>query len=112
MLPAGPRYRHNVDILDIPPLGSEPPGQQQPILTFENRQYDFNGLSDEIKELVRGLQVADAQIRLQEDTLVERAACEALLARAEDDWHRMSLDPLVLVPAAARPEVVRPSATA
>ena len=50
--------------------------------------------------------------RLQEDTLVERAACEALLARAEDDWHRMSLDPLVLVPAAARPEVVRPSATA
>ena len=69
MLPAGPRYRHNVDILDIPPLGSEPPGQQQPILTFENRQYDFNGLSDEIKELVRGLQVADAQIRLQEDTL-------------------------------------------
>mgnify|MGYP007086238998 CR=1 FL=1 len=49
-------------------MGSEPPGQQ-PILTFENRQYDFNGLSDEIKELVRGLQVADAQIRFQEDTL-------------------------------------------
>lgn len=52
----------------MPPLGSEPP-EPQPILTFENRQYDFNGLTDEIKELVHGLQVADAQIRLQEDNL-------------------------------------------
>ncbi len=57
-----------MDITDFPPLGSEPT-EQQPILTFENRQYDFNGLSDEIKELVHGLQVADAQIRFQEDTL-------------------------------------------
>jgi hypothetical protein len=57
-----------VEILDVPPLGSEPPGEQ-PILTFENRQYDFNTLSDEIKELVRGLQVADGQIQFQEDTL-------------------------------------------
>ncbi len=52
----------------MPPLGSEP-AEPQPILTFENRQYDFNGLSDEIKELVHGMQVADAQIRLQEDNL-------------------------------------------
>lgn len=52
----------------MPSLGSEPPAQQ-PILTFENKQYDFNGLPDEIKELVHGLQVADAQIRLQEDNL-------------------------------------------
>ena len=52
----------------MPPLGSEPP-EPQPILTFENRQYDFNTLSDEIKELVRGLQVADGQIQFQEDTL-------------------------------------------
>jgi hypothetical protein len=57
-----------VDILDIPSLGSEPP-EQRPILTFENRQYDFNGLSDELKELVHGLQVADAQIQLQQDNL-------------------------------------------
>jgi len=57
-----------VDILDMPPLGSEPP-EPQPILTFENRQYDFNGLPDEMKELVHGLQVADAQIQLQQDNL-------------------------------------------
>ncbi len=52
----------------MPPLGSGQP-EQQPILTFENRQYAFNELSDEIKELVHGLQVADAQIRLKEDNL-------------------------------------------
>lgn len=57
-----------MDILDVPPLGSEP-AEPQPILTFENKQYDFNGLPDNIKELVHGLQVADAQIRLQEDNL-------------------------------------------
>ena len=52
----------------MPSLGAEPP-EPQPILTFENRQYDFNGLSDEMKELVHGLQVADAQIQLQQDNL-------------------------------------------
>lgn len=57
-----------MDILDVPPLGSEPP-EPQPILTFENRQYDFNGLPEDVRELVHGLQVADAQIRLQEDNL-------------------------------------------
>ena len=57
-----------MDILDTASLGSEP-AEQRPILTFENRQYDFNGLSDEMKDLVHGLQVADAQIQLQEDNL-------------------------------------------
>lgn len=57
-----------MDILDVPPLGAEQP-EPQPVLTFENKQYDFNGLSEEIKELVHGLQVADAQIRLGEDNL-------------------------------------------
>lgn len=43
--------------------------------------------------------------RLAEGTAPDRAAFEALLARAEADWQRMSLDPLVLVPKAARPSV-------
>ena len=43
--------------------------------------------------------------RLAEGTLPERAACEALLARAEADWDRMRLDPLAFVPRAARPSV-------
>ena len=41
----------------------------EPILTFEGKQYDLNGLPDELKELVRGMQVADAQLRMHEDTL-------------------------------------------
>jgi hypothetical protein len=39
------------------------------VLTFEGKRYDLNGLPEEVKELVRGMQVADAQLRLHEDTL-------------------------------------------
>ena len=40
-----------------------------PVLTFEGKRYDLNSLPDELKELVRGMQVADAQLRMHEDTL-------------------------------------------
>ena len=43
--------------------------QQPPVLTFEGKRYDLNTLPDELKELVRGMQVADAQLRMHEDTL-------------------------------------------
>tara|TARA_Y100001968_G_C18718562_1_gene419065 strand:+ start:241 stop:462 length:222 start_codon:yes stop_codon:yes gene_type:complete len=42
---------------------------QKPILTFEGKKYDINSLSNEIKELIRGMQVSDAQLRFHEDTL-------------------------------------------
>ncbi|MCS5704936.1 MAG: DUF6447 family protein [Cyanobacteriota bacterium] len=42
---------------------------QAPVLTFEGKRYDLNSLPDELKELVRGMQVADAQLRMHEDTL-------------------------------------------
>jgi hypothetical protein len=42
---------------------------QQPLLTIEGKRYDLNTLPEELKELVRGMQVADAQLRLHEDTL-------------------------------------------
>jgi hypothetical protein len=42
---------------------------QPPVLTFEGKRYDLNSLPDEMKELVRGMQVADAQLRMHEDTL-------------------------------------------
>ena len=42
---------------------------QNPVLTFEGKRYDINSLSDELKELVRGMQVAEAQLRMYEDTL-------------------------------------------
>ena len=57
-----------------PPInapGFNPAGgaNQPPVLTFEGKRYDLNTLPDDIKELVRGMQVADAQLRLHEDTL-------------------------------------------
>ena len=48
---------------------TESDAQQPPVLTFEGKRYDLNTLPDDMKELVRGLQVADAQLRLHEDTL-------------------------------------------
>lgn len=43
--------------------------QTPPVLTFEGKRYDLNSLPDDIKELIRGMQVADAQLRMHEDTL-------------------------------------------
>ena len=40
-----------------------------PVPTFEGKRYDLNTLPDDLKELVRGMQVADAQLRMHEDTL-------------------------------------------
>ena len=39
------------------------------MLTFEGKRYDLNALPDDLKELIRGMQVADAQLRMHEDTL-------------------------------------------
>ena len=41
----------------------------EPVLTFEGKRYDLNALPEELKEMVRGMQVADAQLRMHEDTL-------------------------------------------
>ena len=41
-----------------------------PVLTFEGNRYDLNTLPDELKELVRGMQVADAQLRMHELSLI------------------------------------------
>ena len=40
-----------------------------PILTFEGKRYDMNSFPDEMKELVKGMQIADAQLRMYEQTL-------------------------------------------
>ncbi len=45
------------------------PSKPDPILTFEGKRYDLNALPDDLKELVRGMQIADAQLRMQQDTL-------------------------------------------
>mgnify|MGYP001246569175 CR=1 FL=1 len=43
--------------------------KQPPILNFGSKRYDLNSLPDELKELVKGMQVAEAQIRMHQDTL-------------------------------------------
>ena len=40
-----------------------------PILTFDGKKYFINELSKEIKESIKGLQVAETQLKMHEDTL-------------------------------------------
>jgi len=39
------------------------------VLTFEGKKYIMEDLSDEIKDVIKSLQVADAQLKMHEDTL-------------------------------------------
>ena len=40
-----------------------------PVLTFEGKKYLINELSGDIKESIKGLQIADTQLKMYEDTL-------------------------------------------
>ena len=40
-----------------------------PVLTFEGKMYFINDLSDDIKESIKGLQIAETQLKMHEDTL-------------------------------------------
>ena len=40
-----------------------------PVLTFEGKKYLINELSQEIKESIKGLQIAETQLKMHEDTL-------------------------------------------
>tara|TARA_S200000501_G_C20615908_1_gene652360 strand:+ start:508 stop:747 length:240 start_codon:yes stop_codon:yes gene_type:complete len=42
---------------------------KNPQINLDGKTYDFNSLSDEVKELVRGVQIADTQIRMHQDAL-------------------------------------------
>ena len=42
---------------------------KNPILSFEGKKYFINDLSNEIKESIKGLQIADTQLKMYEDTL-------------------------------------------
>ena len=43
--------------------------KKAPILDFDGKKYDINALPDEVKDILKGLQVADTQIRMHKDTL-------------------------------------------
>ena len=40
-----------------------------PVLTFEGNEYLINDLSKDIKESIKGLQIAETQLKMHEDTL-------------------------------------------
>ena len=50
-------------------MGNTPLNEKDAILTFEDKKYDLKSLPSDVKELVKGMQVADAQLRMHEDTL-------------------------------------------
>ena len=40
-----------------------------PVLTFEGKKYLISELSKDIKESIKGLQIAERQLKMHEDTL-------------------------------------------
>ena len=40
-----------------------------PVLTFEGKEYMINELPNDIKESIKGLQIAETQLKMHEDTL-------------------------------------------
>ncbi len=48
---------------------TNPENKNPPVLDLDGKKYDINSLPDEVKEILKGLQVADTQIRMHKDTL-------------------------------------------
>ena len=40
-----------------------------PVLTFDGKKYNVNDLSNDTKEIIKGLQIAETQLKMHEDTL-------------------------------------------
>ena len=50
-------------------MTNESQNEKEAILTFEDKKYDLKNLPKEVRELIKGMQVADAQLRMHEDTI-------------------------------------------
>ena len=50
-------------------MSEQESNKKKGILTFDGKKYFIDELSDEAKEIIRRLQIADAQIKMHEDTL-------------------------------------------
>ena len=42
---------------------------KNPVLTFEGKKYNINDLDNDTKEIIKELQIAEAQLKMHEDTL-------------------------------------------
>ena len=50
-------------------MSENTPDNRNPVLTFEGKKYMINDLSEDTKEIIKGLQVAETQLKMYEDTL-------------------------------------------
>ena len=50
-------------------MANTPVNENEAILTFEDKKYNLKSLPNDVQELIKGMQVADAQLRMHEDTL-------------------------------------------
>ncbi len=50
-------------------MSEQESSRKKGVLTFDGEKYFIDELSDEAKEIIRRLQIADAQIKMHEDTL-------------------------------------------
>ena len=50
-------------------MSENPNNSSNPVLTFEGKKYLINELSKDIKESIKGLQIAETQLKMYEDTL-------------------------------------------
>ena len=64
-----------------------------PILSFEGKRYDINSLPDDIKQLVIGMQTANGQVKMYEDTLKLLSISRQTMARQLSERLR-TIDPL------------------
>ena len=49
---------------------------KNPVLTFEGGKYNINDLTSETKELIKGLQIAETQLKIHEDTFKLLSICK------------------------------------
>ncbi len=50
-------------------MSEKPNDTVNPVLTFEGKKYLINELSNEIKESIKALQIAETQLKMYQDTL-------------------------------------------
>lgn len=70
-----------------------PPPTNAPVLSFEGKRYDINSLPDDIKQVVIGMQVADAQIKMHQDTVKLLTISRRTMSRQLNEQLR-TIDPL------------------
>ena len=66
-------------------MGQTPLSEKEAILTFEDKKYNIKTLPKEVQELIKGMQVADAQLRMHEDTIKVLAIGRQTLAQRLKD---------------------------